>query len=73
MERRKTLKTITVCPLGLQFDADQITQGDAQEQAKQAIDLINLELQSQPFGLGAQLIVLPGEMEIVVDKEEAAA
>ena len=58
------MKTITVRRLDLQFDADQITRGSAEQQAAQALDLINLTLQREPFGLGAQLFAHPDEIEI---------
>ena len=51
------MKTITIRRVDVQFDADQITHGRAEEQADQAVELINLVLQREPFGLGAQLIV----------------
>ena len=51
------MKSITLHGLSLQFDAGQITQGSDDAQARQAVELINLALQRQPFGLGAQLIV----------------
>lgn len=49
------MKTITVRNVVLQFDGDQITSGDKRCQAGQAIELINLSLQREPFGLGAQI------------------
>ena len=58
------MKTITLRRLDLQFDADQITHGTAAQQAHQAADLINLALQREPFGLGAQLFTHPDELEI---------
>lgn len=58
------MRTITVRRLDLQFDADQITAGSSTEQARQALDQINLTLQREPFGLGAQLITHPDEVEI---------
>lgn len=58
------MRTITVHRLVLQFDADQITQGNRQQQTNQAIDLINMVLQREPFGLGAQLIAHPDEIEV---------
>ena len=58
------MKTITVRRVDFQFDADQITHGRPAEQVDQAIQLINLTLQREPFGLGAQLIVHPDEIEI---------
>jgi|GEM_PF-2480611 len=51
------MKAITICRLSLQFDAKQITPGCDNEQAQQAVELINLTLQREPFDLGAQLIV----------------
>ena len=51
------MKSITVRRLDLQFDADQITHGPAAAQVDRAIELINLTLQREPFGLGAQLFV----------------
>jgi hypothetical protein len=58
------MKTITVRRLDLQFDAGQITDGTYNKQADQAIELINEILQRQPFGLGAQLIAHPDEIEV---------
>ncbi len=58
------MKTITVHRLDLQFDAGQITHGNNAKQADQAIELINLTLQRDPYGLGAQLIVHRDEIEI---------
>ena len=62
--KRQPMKSITIHRLSLQFDAGQITQGSNQEQAKQALDLINGVLQREPFGLGAQLIAAPDEIEV---------
>lgn len=63
-------KVINVFPLQLQFDADQITHGTPEEQAVQAIDAINRELQRLPFGLGAQLISRwkPVTVEVIGEK-----
>ena len=58
------MKTITVRRLDLQFDAGQITHGPSARQVDQAVELINLTLQREPFGLGAQLIVHRDEIEI---------
>src|ERR1041385_3702476 len=44
------MKSITVYWLVLQFDANQITHGKHQAQARQALDLINGVLQREPFG-----------------------
>ena len=68
------MKTITIHRLELQFDADQITQGNEAEQAVEAVDLINQVLQRQPYGLSAQLIATPDEVEVSSDyqHEEAA-
>jgi hypothetical protein len=56
--------TITVYRLDLQFDANQITRGTTQQQADQAVQLINLVLQREPFGLGAQLFAHRDEIEV---------
>ena len=58
------MKTITVRRLDLQFDAGQITHGPSVRQVDQAVELINLTLQREPFGLGAQLIIHRDEIEI---------
>ena len=58
------MKVITVRRVDLQFDANQITHGKKEQQAREAIELVNLTLQREPFGLGAQLIVHPDEIEI---------
>lgn len=50
------MRVITINNLTLQFDADQITHGNALQQAQAALDMINLELQRQPYGLGAQIM-----------------
>ena len=58
------MKVIAVRRLELVFDADQITHGSITQQADQALELINLNLQREPFGLGAQLIVHRDEIEV---------
>jgi hypothetical protein len=58
------MKAITIHRVEVQFDADQITKGTADEQADQAVELINLALQREPFGLGAQIIVHRDEIEV---------
>ena len=58
------MRAITVHRLSLQFDAGQITRGTDDNQAREAVKLINLILQREPFGLGAQLIVHPDEIEV---------
>jgi hypothetical protein len=58
------MKTITIRRLDLQFDAGQITKGSAEQQARQALELINLTLQREPFGLGAQLFAHRDEIEV---------
>ena len=65
------MKVITIRRLDLQFDAGQITHGPPEQQARQAVDLINRTLQREPFGLGAQLFVHRDEIE--VESEESAA
>ena len=49
------MNVITVSNVVLQFDADQITSGSPEEQAEQAIALINVTLGKEPFSLVAQL------------------
>ena len=58
------MKVITIHRLSLQFDAGQITHGGNEQQARQAVALINTLLQREPFGLGAQLIATPDEIEV---------
>jgi hypothetical protein len=58
------MKSITIHRLSLQFDADQITNGRSDQQAEQAVDLINKVLQREPFGLSAQLIATRDEIEV---------
>jgi len=67
------MKTITVRRLDLQFDANQVTHGKNEQQVRQAVDLINLTLQREPFGLGAQLIVHPDEIEVESNESDSAA
>ena len=64
------MKVITIHRVEVQFDANQITQGTAEQQAGQAIEQINLALQRQPFGLGAQIIVHRDEIEVETHNEE---
>lgn len=67
------MKVITIHRLSLQFDAGQITHGKRDDQARQAVELINLILQREPFGLGAQLIVHRDEIEIESRHSDPAA
>jgi hypothetical protein len=67
------MKVITVHRLSLQFDANQITHGRNEQQVRQAVELINLTLQREPFGLGAQLIVHRDEIEIESSQVNPAA
>jgi hypothetical protein len=67
------VKIITVHRLSLQFDANQITHGSNEQQVRDAVNLINLTLQREPFGLGAQLIVPPDEIEIESSRFNPAA
>ena len=62
LERRKDRQ--------LQFDAGQITQGSDAEQAMEAVDLINQVLQAQPYGLAAQLIATPNEVEVSFENRD---
>ena len=65
------MKTITIRRLDLQFDTNQITHGPTEQQARQAVDIINRSLQREPFGLGAQLFATRDEIE--VEAGESAA
>ena len=65
------MKAITIRRLDLQFDADQITRGSTEQQARQALELINLTLQREPFGLSAQLFAHPDEIEVESSKSAA--
>jgi len=51
------MRVLNLAGLTLQCDADQVTRGDALAQARQAVDLINLTLQREPYGLAAQLMI----------------
>ena len=42
----------------------------AEQQARQALELINLTLQREPFGLGAQLFAHPDEIEVESTEQE---
>ena len=64
------MKTITIRRLDLQFDSGQITKGSTEQQARQALELINLTLQREPFGLGAQLFAHPDEIEVESGEQE---
>ena len=66
------MKSITIHGLTLQFDAGQITHGCDADQARQAVELLNLTLQREPFGLGAQLIVHADVLTPLVDFLQAA-
>ena len=67
------MKVITIHRLSLQFDAGQITHGSRDDQARQAVELINLILQREPFGLGAQLIAHRDEIEFESRETDPAA
>jgi hypothetical protein len=67
----KSIHTISIHRLSLQFDGDQITHGRPEEQAAQAIALINQVLQREPFGLAAQLIATRDEIEVETSTCEA--
>jgi hypothetical protein len=58
------MRIITIRRLDLQFDADQVTHGNLVQQADQAVELVNLTLQREPFGLGAQLFAHRDEIEV---------
>jgi len=65
------MKVITIRRLDLQFDAGQVTHGSAEQQARQAVELLNRTLQREPFGLGAQLYAHPDEIEVESREAEA--
>ena len=66
------MKSITIHRLSLQFVANQITHGGREKQAGQAVDLINEVLQREPFGLCAQLVATPDEIEVDSKAEDKA-
>jgi hypothetical protein len=65
------MRSITIHRLSLHFDADQITHGGAEEQVRQAVDLINASLHGDLFGLSAQLIATPDEIEVELSDYDA--
>ena len=67
------MKVLTAHRVSLQFDANQLTHGKNEQQVREAVDLINLTLQREPFGLGAQLIVHRDEIEIESSRVDSAA
>ena len=67
------MKIITVHRLPLHFDANQVTHGEAEQQVREAMELINLTLQREPFGLGAQLVVHRDEIEVESRQIDPAA
>jgi len=48
----------------LVFNMDQITKGESRDQFNEAIHQINVDLQRQPYGLGAQLYVAEDQKEM---------
>lgn len=64
------MKNVTVYGIALQFDLDQVTAGQVKDQVQQAVDEINLTLQRQPFGLGAQIIAYREEMNFTISDDE---
>ncbi len=63
------MRIITIHRLALQFDAGQITQGNDDEQAVQAVELINDVLRREHIGLCAQLIAKPDEIEVEAEDQ----
>jgi hypothetical protein len=63
-------KRISIHRIMLQFDADQITHGKKDQQADQAVDLINSVLQREPYGLAAQIYAERDEIEVEMAKKE---
>ena len=62
------MRVITIRRLDLQFDADRVTSGNAEQQAQQAVEMINELLQRAPSGLGAQLFAYSDEIEVKPDQ-----
>lgn len=65
------MRSISMYHLTLVFDGDQITHGTPEEQVAQAIHEINLVLQREPYGLGAQ-IMLADSVEAIVQEDPNA-
>lgn len=61
------MKSITVYSLTLQFDGNS-NESDV-VQARKAVDLINLTLQREPYGLGAQILTVGNEIKEVQSEE----
>ena len=57
------MKTIVVKKIELHFD-EGFLGGDPERQAKDAIHAINLTLQREPYGLGAQLLYQGGDVTV---------
>jgi hypothetical protein len=62
-----TAMIITVHRVSVQFDADTLSFGTKEQRAQEAIALINTTLGREPFGLCAQIIAHPDEVEVVVE------
>ncbi len=63
------MRIITIHRLALQFDTGQMTQGTDDEQAMQAVELINDVLRREHVGLCAQLIATPDEIEVEAEEQ----
>jgi hypothetical protein len=63
------MRTITIHRLALQFDAGQVTHGTDDEQAVQAVELINEVLRREHIGLSARLIATPDEIEVEAEEQ----
>lgn len=49
------MKRIRITGISIEFDADQATTGTNIEQARSAMEQINLALQRQPYGMAARV------------------
>jgi hypothetical protein len=63
------MRAITITGVTLQFDADLSTSGSDLEQAREAIRLINLTLQREPYSLAAQVMGSPVQESQVTSQE----
>lgn len=63
------MQYITINNLSIQFDGTDNT--DITKQALEAIELINLSLQRDPYGLGAQIVFVPNEITVQVEGSDA--
>lgn len=58
------MKSITIHRISLQFEANQITHGTPEEQANEALDMVNTVLLREMDNFGAQIITVRDEIEV---------